>query len=87
MKAADWSAHFHTVRTSKFCLILCGSTRDTTNEDNLHDEQKKNRDKMRKLGIFLPTETVEAAERPPDMEDGPDLGVTVETTPVRACAL
>lgn len=66
MKAADWSTIFKGIRNSACCVILCGTNRDTTQEDNLMDELKSNTDKMRSLGIFLPTETVEAAEMPAD---------------------
>jgi hypothetical protein len=66
IKAVDWFSIVSNIRASTCCLMVCGKTVDTNDDDQLHEEQHKTVDKMRTLGVFLPTETVEAVEPPKD---------------------
>ena len=71
IKAVDWFHIVSNIRNSACCITVCGASVDTHDDDQLVEEQNKTVDKMRTLGVFLPTETVEAVEPPNEEEQTP----------------
>jgi hypothetical protein len=67
----DWFHIVSNIRNSACCITVCGASVDTHDDDQLVEEQNKTVDKMRTLGVFLPTETVEAVEPPNEEEQTP----------------